>query len=125
MLFTTYTCMYQCAMYMYVSCVTSLPQHCKSNLNKEEPSEGCCYTITVELLQHFKSNLNKEEPSEGCCYTITVELLQHFKSNLNKEEPSEGCRDGCQWIRVTLMVQPLHSTQLYFTIQMVARNTLK
>ena len=100
MLFTTYTCMYQCAMYMYVSCVTSLPQHCKSNLNKEEPSEGCCYTITVEL-------------------------LQHFKSNLNKEEPSEGCRDGCQWIRVTLMVQPLHSTQLYFTIQMVARNTLK
>jgi len=34
--------------------------------------------------------------------------IKHRESHLDEEEPSECCRDGCQWIRVSLMIQPLH-----------------
>jgi len=55
-----------------------------------------------------------------------TELFQRLKTNLNKKQPRECCGDGCQWIRVIRMIQPLHIIQLsHQHIQLIKRSVIK
>ena len=66
------------------------------------------FTYSAHCNIHCRSSARQSHTSMHC---VTVRLFmpqRNILTNLNEEETREGCRDGCQWIRVILMIQPLH-----------------